>query len=626
MSNFIKKEQIQLIQDQVNIVDLISDYVVLKQKGTSEYQALCPFHNEKTPSFWVNEEKKVYHCFGCGEGGGVVNFVMNYHNCSFKEAIFDLSDRFNIPIKVLDEKDQEDYAAQAVVKAQIRNILEEAQSYYQEILFGEQGHKAIAYLKSRGLTEETILQFGLGFAPPDWDSLYKHLQKKGFSSELIEQAGLIKKSKNNSFIDYFHRRVMFPICDRLNQVVGFGGRGNGENPPKYLNSPDTIVFNKSEILYGLNYAIQSIKEKKQAIVVEGYFDVLSLHQNGIENTVAVMGTAFSKHHLKLLGKQGEIEIVLNFDNDNAGVKAIDKALKESENLAYSGMIDCKILTIPNAKDSAEYLQQYPQENYHELINNSPSWFDWKVSQFLGDRNLSNPKDYNHVFKQMVALLKEIPDTVSRSNYLLFCAETLSQRNPNLATVELPTIQANLEKAIVLSRSPEKKQPSRLVEQGESQEDRATRETEFLILLIYLNYPHHRSHILSLLDDKDLAFTISSHRNVWLAFLKTEEDNSPQSLKENAIWIVFEKKSDRTILSHLLNPPELLQNKIAHSEDIKDLITRCINHLEYLAQMRYLNHIQAELSKPDCDREFCFQQIQAIKSQLTKQHTNDEQPF
>ena len=317
---YYSEELIEEVRSRNDIVDVISGYVRLQKKGSS-YFGLCPFHNEKSPSFSVSRQKQMYYCFGCGAGGNVFTFLMEYENFSFVEAMKYLADRAGI------ELPEQEYSKEAKERADLKATILEmnrlAAKYFYVQLKNERGFHAYRYLKDRQLSDEMILAFGLGYSNPYSDDLYKYLRGKGYSEELIRKAGLINTDERQGVYDKFWNRVMFPIMDVNNRVIGFGGRVMGDGKPKYLNSPETVVFDKSRNLYGLNRARTS--RKPYFLLCEGYMDVISLHQAGFTNAVASLGTALTAGHASLI-KRYVKEVYLTYDSDDAGTRAALRAV------------------------------------------------------------------------------------------------------------------------------------------------------------------------------------------------------------------------------------------------------------------------------------------------------------
>ena len=333
---YYSEELIEEVRSRNDIVDVISGYVRLQKKGSS-YFGLCPFHNEKSPSFSVSRQKQMYYCFGCGAGGNVFTFLMEYENFSFVEAMKYLADRAGI------ELPEQEYSKEAKERADLKATILEmnrlAAKYFYVQLKNERGFHAYRYLKDRQLSDEMILAFGLGYSNPYSDDLYKYLRGKGYSEELIRKAGLINTDERQGVYDKFWNRVMFPIMDVNNRVIGFGGRVMGDGKPKYLNSPETVVFDKSRNLYGLNRARTS--RKPYFLLCEGYMDVISLHQAGFTNAVASLGTALTAGHASLI-KRYVKEVYLTYDSDDAGTRA---ALRAVPILREAG-ISAKVIRIP----------------------------------------------------------------------------------------------------------------------------------------------------------------------------------------------------------------------------------------------------------------------------------------
>ena len=337
---YYSEELIEEVRSRNDIVDVISGYVRLQKKGSS-YFGLCPFHNEKSPSFSVSRQKQMYYCFGCGAGGNVFTFLMEYENFSFVEAMKYLADRAGI------ELPEQEYSKEAKERADLKATILEmnrlAAKYFYVQLKNERGFHAYRYLKDRQLSDEMILAFGLGYSNPYSDDLYKYLRGKGYSEELIRKAGLINTDERQGVYDKFWNRVMFPIMDVNNRVIGFGGRVMGDGKPKYLNSPETVVFDKSRNLYGLNRARTS--RKPYFLLCEGYMDVISLHQAGFTNAVASLGTALTAGHASLI-KRYVKEVYLTYDSDDAGTRA---ALRAVPILREAG-ISAKVIRMDPYKD------------------------------------------------------------------------------------------------------------------------------------------------------------------------------------------------------------------------------------------------------------------------------------
>ncbi len=359
MSNFIPEEKIEEVKNAADIVEVVSDYVILKKAGQN-YSGLCPFHSEKYPSFTVSPVKQIFHCFGCNTGGNVFNFLMRHDGLSFPESIRYLAKRYGI---VLPERSLSKVMQQKIhEKEHLFGVNRKAMEFYQDVLFNRpQGKEARKYLHQRGMSKSIVENFNLGYAPPSWDSLLNHLQKNRLPLDLIEKSGLVvpKKSKTG-FYDRFRGRIIFPIFNLNQQVIGFGGRVLDDALPKYLNSPETPLYNKRSSLYGLHRARNKCRETRSVYIVEGYFDLLALHQHGIENAAATLGTALTPNHIQLLKGFAE-KIILVFDSDDAGIQASLRGV----GIFIKEGVDARVILLPEGHDPDSYLSEFGSEAFQE---------------------------------------------------------------------------------------------------------------------------------------------------------------------------------------------------------------------------------------------------------------------
>lgn len=404
---YYPEEIVEEVRQRNDIVDIVSNYVKLKRTG-SNYMGLCPFHNEKSPSFSVSQSRQMYHCFGCGVGGNVFTFVMEYENFSFPEALKYLADRAGIRLPEVEMTEEEKK------KANIRNRLLEvnkiAANYYYYQLRTDHGKKAYEYLMGRGLSDETIKRFGLGYSTMQRDDLYRYLKEQGYEDALLKESGLITYDEKQGIHDKFWNRVMFPIMDINNKVIGFGGRVMGEGKPKYLNSPETKIFDKSRNLFGLNYARQA--RTRKIILCEGYLDVISLHQAGFTNAVASLGTAFTGLQANLLKRYAD-EILLTYDSDEAGTKA---ALRAIPILKESGL-SAKVIRMNPHKDPDEFIKAEGKEAFQERIDKAQNSFYFEIEVLERQFDLTDPdaktKFINEIAKKLLVFREEI----ERNNYI-----------------------------------------------------------------------------------------------------------------------------------------------------------------------------------------------------------------
>jgi len=405
---FYPEELIEEIRGQNDIVEVISQYVRLNKKGHSHF-GLCPFHNEKTPSFSVAQDKQIYYCFGCGASGNVITFIMEYENYSFVEAIKALADRVNIALP--EPEISEEMRKKVKYKQQMLDANKEAAKYFYHQLSVELGKKALDYLSERGISQETRKRFGLGFSHFFRDDLYQYLKSKNISDNVMLDCGLVIEDKNKSgeVFDRFFNRVMFPIFDIHNRVIGFGGRVLGDGMPKYLNSPETKLFDKSKNLYGLNIARTS--RRGNIILVEGYMDVISLHQAGFDNAVASLGTAFTQGQANLL-KRYTSEVIIAYDSDQAGLNA---ALKAIPIIEATG-VTARIMQLNPYKDPDEYIKSNSVDAFEERITKAIPSFMFEIEQIERKYNLSDPEHKTQFYQTIAKKLVQIENEIKRENY------------------------------------------------------------------------------------------------------------------------------------------------------------------------------------------------------------------
>ena len=403
---FYPDEIIEEVRNQNDIVDVISEYVKLQKKGAN-YFGLCPFHNEKSPSFSVSPGKQMYYCFGCGEGGNVISFVMKYENYSFIEAVQMLASRAGIELpQVTRSKEEKENADK---RSQILTINTLAAKFYYYMLKSEKGALAYHYLRGRELSDNTITGFGLGYSDKYSDSLYKYMKSKGYKDDILKETGLFTFEEKGVH-DKFWNRVMFPIMDVNNKVIAFGGRVMGDGKPKYLNSPETKIFDKSRNLYGLNIARTS--RKGYLLICEGYMDVISLHQAGFNNAVAALGTSFTSGHASLIKRYAK-EVVLTFDSDGAGIKAAVRAIP----ILREAGLSIKVLSMKPYKDPDEFIKALGPEAYEERIEKATNYFIFQVGTLMNEYNLYDPSEKTEFHNKVADMLLEFEDEIERNNYL-----------------------------------------------------------------------------------------------------------------------------------------------------------------------------------------------------------------
>ncbi len=399
-------EIIDDVRQSNDIVDVISQYVRLKRSGRN-YFGLCPFHNEKSPSFSVSPEKQIFHCFGCGVGGNVFTFLTKIEGINFVEAVQLLAERANIQLPTLENNVD---SAKEALKAKVYKVNEFTAKYYHENLYRPESKMAQEYIKKRKLSNETLKAFQIGFSGK-FDELYKELKKQGFEEREILESGLVNKNERGQYIDRYRNRLMFPICDARGRVIAFGGRVLDDSKPKYINSPENIVYSKGRHLYGLNVA-KKYDIKKRLLIVEGYMDVVSLHQRDIHNVVASLGTALTQQQGYLLRNNTE-QIILSYDSDEAGQTAKVRAMEILQNMGC----DIRVLQMEGAKDPDEYVIKYGNARFQNLVDKAISVIEFKVKILRQSLNLESTNDKIKFLNEIAKLISKIDNSMEREVYI-----------------------------------------------------------------------------------------------------------------------------------------------------------------------------------------------------------------
>ncbi len=403
---YYPEEVIEEVRTRNDIVDIISGYVKLQKKG-SNYFGLCPFHHEKSPSFSVSQSKQMYHCFGCGVSGNVFTFVMEYENYTFREAVELLADKSGVKLPKMEYS--KEAKAQADLRAALLEINKMAANYFYYQLKQPQGQQGCQYLMGRGLTEQTIRRFGLGYSNKTSNDLYQFLRSKGYEDSILKETGLVTIEERGAR-DKFWNRVMFPIMDVNNRVIGFGGRVMGDGEPKYLNSPETKLFDKSRNLYGLNYA--RLSREKFILLCEGYMDVIAMHQAGFSNAVASLGTAFTSQHAALLKRYTD-QVVLTYDSDGAGVKAALRAIPILKSVGMS----VRVLNMRPYKDPDEFIKNLGPEAFRQRIAEARNSFLFEIDTIRQQYSMEDPEQKTAFYNETARKLLEFPEALERDNYI-----------------------------------------------------------------------------------------------------------------------------------------------------------------------------------------------------------------
>ncbi len=416
MNGHIAPDKIEEVKRRADIVDLVSEYVTLK-KGGKNFLGLCPFHKEKTPSFTVSRDKQIFYCFGCGEGGNVLTFLMKMSDMSFPEAVRHLAGKTGvvIPERILTRQEGESYS----VRNEIGRVNKMAAAYFSKNLFSQAGKEARDYLRKRGIQDDVIREFGLGYALDGWRHLRDYFEKAGISLKLVEQTGLVipKANGGGSFYDRFRRRLIFPIEDVGSSVIAFGGRIIGSGEPKYLNTSESPVYIKGRNLYGLNRTKEEIRKKGYAILVEGYFDLITLWASGIRNVVATLGTALTRDHVDLTRRYTS-HVAVVFDPDEAGKKALTRSIE----LFLSGNMHAKGVVLPDGHDPDQYLRTHGKESFMEIIDNAESLVDYYIENVIG--RVVTYEEKRDALKEAVSFIIHIDNTRERDLFIKRVSEKI----------------------------------------------------------------------------------------------------------------------------------------------------------------------------------------------------------
>ncbi len=542
-------DTIDAVKQRADIVDVVSEHVLLRKQG-KDFTGLCPFHDDKSPSFTVSPSKQFYYCFSCGAGGNAIKFLMELNKRPFAEVVLDLARRYQVTVRTLEPEQRQELQRQISLREQLYEILAIASKFYEHALRQPEGDRALTYLQTtRQLSDETIHLFQMGYSPAGWQTLYGYLiEQKRFPVELVEKAGLIVPRQGGSgYYDRFRDRLMIPIHDLQGRVIGFGGRSLGDEQPKYLNSPETELFDKGRTLFALDKARAAIAKHDRAVVVEGYFDAIALHAAGITNVVASLGTALSLGQVKQILRYTESkQIVFNFDADIAGTKAAERAIGEVSDLAYQGEVQVRILNIPDGKDPDEFLKHHATADYQALLNDAPLWLDWQIQRVLAGADLTQADQFQQCTEAIAKLLGKLPNATLRTHYIHRCAELLSQGSSRL-TLQLETdLRTQVKGQRWHGKSQKWQRPS----------DRISLEVaEAELLRIYLHLPNYRAQVLDALQERDLEFSFAHHRLLWQRLQQCHSDVS-----DLISWLHDESQEQADVLSAVHSLFQLLEKE------------------------------------------------------------------
>jgi len=519
MGPSIHPRTIQEVKEKADIVDVISEHIVLKKKG-KEFVGICPFHDDTKPSMTVSPNKQFYYCFSCGAGGNSIKFLMEFTRSNFSDVVLLLAKKNNINIETLEGPQQDAYKKQLSRREELYKILRVAKNWFKSQLNNSLGKEALNYLLSqRNLNSKIINDFELGFAPNSWNDLFNYLSKvEKYPLNLITSSGLaISKDNSDKFYDRFRNRLIVPIHDMQGRVVAFGGRSLDGQEPKYLNSPESEIFEKGRMLFAFEKASNTIRKLDKAVVVEGYFDVISLHSKGITNSVASLGTALNKYQISQLCRFTDNKnIILNFDSDNAGLLAAKRVVKEVESLSLNDQINLKILQLKKFKDPDEYLNSHTPKDYSNLLDNASFWIDWEIDQIFENKDLTKSENFQNVISLLVKLLSKLPQSSTRTHYLQKVSERLSMGQARLAIQFEQDLRNQVKGFRWHGRSKKFEQPSEISQREKNESE---------IIFYYLHCPNLRIFIRNELLKREIDdFNTEYIRIIWKAISTIEENN------------------------------------------------------------------------------------------------------
>ena len=536
---------IEEVRQKNDIVDVVSQYVKLTRKGSS-YFGLCPFHNEKTPSFSVTPGKQMYYCFGCGAGGNVFNFIMEYENYTFGEALKHLADRAGVELPKIEYSREVREKAQE--RAELLEINKQAAQYFYYQLRTEKGAQGYQYLTGRGLSEETMRKFGLGYSDKFGGGLYQFLKSKGYGDDRLRESGLFNVDERHGMYDKFWNRVIFPIMDVNNRVIGFGGRVMGDGKPKYLNSPETKIFDKSRNLYGLNVARTT--RRKYLILCEGYMDVISMHQAGFTNAVASLGTALTSGHASLLKRYTQ-EVLLLYDSDEAGVRA---ALRAIPILREAG-VNSRVVNLRPYKDPDEFIKNLGAEAFEERLEQASDSFMFRVSIAESEFPMEEPQGQNRFFERCAEMLLELKDELERNLYI----EAIVKKYRGQYGISVEDLRKRVNTLALKGTPAERRIQPKKSQEGapKKKKDSASDQAQKLMLTWIVTYPKIFDKVAQYLTPED--FVVPLYREVaQMLFSQREEGEGNPARLLNSFTDSEEQREVASLFNatiHLETPKE-----------------------------------------------------------------------
>lgn len=550
---FYSDDLIEEVRSRNDIVDVIGSYVKLQRRGSS-YFGLCPFHNEKSPSFSVSPAKQMFYCFGCGAGGNVFTFLMEYENFTFPEALKSLADRAGVDLPEVEYS--EEAKKQRDLKSAVLEVNKMAATFFYYQLRAPQGAKAMEYLKKRALSDETMRRFGLGYAGPYSDALYRYLKQKGISDALLKESGLMSVNERQGMYDKFWNRVMFPIMDVNGKVIGFGGRVMGDAKPKYLNSPETIIFDKSRNLYGLHIARTS--RKKYLLVCEGYMDVISMHQAGFTNAVASLGTALTSQHASLLKRYTD-EVILTYDSDEAGVKAALRAIP----LLKAAGIATKVLHMDPYKDPDEFIKARGTEAFEERIAQAENSFLFELSVLERSYDMRDPESKTRFHQAAAARIAGFELELERENYIEAVAAKYHVSFEGLRRMVMNCLMQGV---------PVRTEQPQVRRQAPKEKDDGIRKSQRLILTWLSEYPQLFATISRYIRPED--FSDELYRKVAGMLYGQMEQGELNPAK---ITSCFTEPEEQRVVAQLFNTELRVESDAEREKAMKETIYKVVEH-------------------------------------------------
>lgn len=590
MSTYIPDDKIAEIKESCNIVQLISEFVPLKKTGAN-YRGLCPFHSENEPSFTVSEAKQIFYCFGCGTGGNVFTFLMKFEHLTFPEAAKKLAQRCGIQLP----KKEYSPAQKKIMgeKEKLFNVNGLVAEYYSSLLKTEEGEKARNYLTRRGISEEIIIEHKLGFASPLWDGLLNFLNKRRVPLELAQKLGLLKSGKTNKFYDAFRNRIIFPITNYNQRVIGFGSRAIEEDIAKYINSSDSIIYKKSSSLYGLNVALPFIRKEDFVILVEGNFDLLSLHQYGIKNVVATLGTALTDGQIKLL-KRFTRNITVAFDSDTPGIKATIKSLP----LFLENGISPKVLLLTPGVDPDTFIQREKEDGFRKKLEQATPLMGFFIDKIIDQNDTSAINGKLSIIRQVSPLLSKLSDTTERNLYI----QKLSQQI---------NVAENIIRAEIHTKKAEKSEVQELFIKASSQH-----RAEELLLQLMILHPE----VIPQAKEAQIAGDFKEPKLKRLLLFIIECFDNNQSIKPDLLVNRLEEEDLKNIVTRLAIKGESI---IDITKALKDSVQR----LKEISIKKEIQFVNTKIKEAEQEKdENAMQKFLLHKQELLerrKQYTSDQ---